>query len=40
MIDLDDYQWLFRRSPAMAASIAEDGVFIDVNDTMMAWVFS
>lgn len=32
----DDYQWLFRKSPAMATSIAEDGVYLDVNDAMLA----
>ena len=35
MITQDDYQWLFRKSPSMATSIAEDGVFLDVNDTML-----
>ena len=29
---LDEYQWLFRKSPIMATSIAEDGVYLDVND--------
>ena len=36
MPDLDDYQWLFRRAPAMAASISRSGVFLDVNDAMLA----
>ncbi|MGB5490286.1 MAG: PAS domain S-box protein, partial [Woeseiaceae bacterium] len=31
----DDYQWLFRKAPSMATSIAEDGVYLDVNDTML-----
>jgi len=35
MITQDDYQWLFRKSPVMATSIAEDGVYLDVNDTML-----
>ncbi len=35
MITHDDYQWLFRKSPSMATSIAEDGVYLDVNDTML-----
>ena len=35
MITQDDYQWLFRKSPSMATSIAEDGVYLDVNDTML-----
>ncbi len=35
MITQDDYQWLFRRSPAMATFIAEDGAYVDVNDTML-----
>jgi len=36
MITQDDYQWLFRKSPAMATSIAEDGAYLDVNDAMLA----
>lgn len=35
MITQDDYQWLFRKAPAMATSIAEDGEYLDVNDTML-----
>ncbi len=35
MITQDDYQWLFRKSPSMATSISEDGVYLDVNDTML-----
>jgi PAS domain S-box-containing protein len=35
MMTQDDYQWLFRKSPAMATSIAEDGAYLDVNDTML-----
>ena len=35
MITQEDYQWLFRKSPSMATSIAEDGVYLDVNDTML-----
>lgn len=34
-MNFDDYQWLFRRAPAMATSIAEDGVYLDVNDAML-----
>lgn len=29
-----DYQWLFRRVPAMASSIGEDGRYLDVNDAL------
>lgn len=29
---LDEYQWLFRKSPIMATSIGEDGMYLDVND--------
>ncbi len=36
MLSEDDYQWLFRKAPSMATSISEDGVFLDVNDTMLA----
>jgi PAS domain S-box-containing protein len=35
MLTQDDYQWLFRKSPSMATSIAEDGVYLDVNDAML-----
>lgn len=35
MITQDDYQWIFRKSPTMATSIAEDGVYLDVNDAML-----
>ncbi len=35
MATLDDYQWLFRKAPTMATSIAEDGSFLDVNDAML-----
>ncbi len=35
MITQDDYQWLFRKAPVMATSIAEDGVYLDVSDAML-----
>jgi len=35
MTELDEYQWLFRKSPAMATSIGEDGAFLDVNDAFL-----
>jgi len=35
MAKLDDYQWLFRKSPAMATSIGEDGAYLDVNDAFL-----
>jgi PAS domain S-box-containing protein len=35
MTQLDDYQWLFRKSPAMATSIGEDGAYLDVNDAFL-----
>lgn len=35
MTRLDDYQWLFRKAPAMATSIAEDGTYLDVNDAFL-----
>ncbi len=35
MLQQDDYQWLFRKSPAMATSISEQGVYLDVNDAML-----
>ncbi len=36
MINLEDYQWLFRKAPIMATSIAEDGRYLDVNDAVLA----
>ena len=35
MTQRDDYQWLFRKAPAMATSIAEDGSYLDVNDAFL-----
>ena len=35
MTDRDDYQWLFRKAPAMATSIAEDGTYLDLNDAFL-----
>ncbi len=35
MITPDDYQWLFRKAPVMATSIAEDGFYLDVNDALL-----
>jgi PAS domain S-box-containing protein len=35
MMQLDDYQWLFRTAPAMATSIGEDGTYLDVNDAVL-----
>ncbi len=35
MITQDHYQWLFRKSPAMATSISEHGIYLDVNDAML-----
>ncbi|MCH7980477.1 MAG: sigma 54-interacting transcriptional regulator [Proteobacteria bacterium] len=35
MLDAEDYQWLFRKAPVMATSIAEDGVYLDVNDALL-----
>lgn len=36
MHDADDYQWLFRKAPAMATSIGVDGRYRDVNDAFLA----
>ena len=35
MLDRDDYQWLFRKAPAMATSINRDGYYVDVNDAFL-----
>jgi len=35
MLGVEDYQWLFRKAPVMATSIAEDGVYLDVNDALL-----
>jgi PAS domain S-box-containing protein len=36
MIRIDDYEWLFRKAPAMATAIGEDGRYLDVNDALVA----
>ena len=36
MLDQNDYQWLFRKAPAMTTSISEDGVYLDVNDAFIS----
>jgi PAS domain S-box-containing protein len=36
MTRFQDYQWLFRKAPAMATSIGEDGRYLDVNDALLA----
>ena len=35
MTSLADYQWLFRKAPAMVTSIAQDGAYRDVNDAFL-----
>ena len=35
MLKKDDYEWLFRKSPAMATSIGPDGAYVDVNDALL-----
>ena len=35
MTRLADYQWLFRKAPALATSIGEDGRYLDVNDALL-----
>ena len=35
MTHMNDYQWLFRKVPAMATSIGNDGKFLDVNDAFL-----
>lgn len=35
MLGLEDYQWLFRKAPAMATFIAEDGAYLDLNDAFL-----
>ena len=35
MLTNDDYQWLFRKAPAMATSIGPDGTYLDVNDAFV-----
>ena len=32
---MDDYQWLFRKAPAMATAIDEEGRYLDVNDAFV-----
>ena len=31
----NDYLWLFRKFPAMATSIGEDGCYVEVNDAFI-----
>jgi PAS domain S-box-containing protein len=35
MTTSNDYQWLFRRAPAMATAIGRDGRYLDVNDSLL-----
>jgi len=35
MLSKDDYQWLFRKAPAMATSIGPAGRYLDVNDAFL-----
>ncbi len=35
MVQYQDYEWLFRRSPAMATLIGEDGRYVDANDAFI-----
>ena len=35
MVQYQDYEWLFRRSPAMATLIGEDGKYVDANDAFI-----
>ncbi len=35
MTTSNDYQWLFRKAPAMATSIGRDGQYLDVNDSLL-----
>jgi PAS domain S-box-containing protein len=35
MTTSNDYQWLFRKAPAMATSIGQDGLYLDVNDALL-----
>ena len=36
MLGFEDYQWLFRKAPAMATSIAEDGAYLELNDAFLS----
>ena len=35
MLKNADYEWLFRKSPAMATSIGPDGSYVDANDALL-----
>lgn len=35
MLENDDYQWLFRKAPAMLTSIGADGTYADVSDALL-----
>lgn len=36
MTGFDDYVWLFRKAPAMATSIGENGRYLDLNDAFLS----
>ena len=35
MSQMDDYQWLFRKAPAMATALGRGGEYLDVNDALL-----
>jgi PAS domain S-box-containing protein len=35
MLVNNDYEWLFRKAPAMVTSIGADGTYVDVNDALL-----
>jgi PAS domain S-box-containing protein len=35
MLGNNDYEWLFRKAPAMVTSIGADGTYVDVNDALL-----
>ena len=35
MSQIDDYQWIFRKAPAMATALGKDGEYLDVNDALL-----
>ena len=36
MLGFEEYQWLFRKAPAMATSIDESGAYLEVNDAFLS----
>ena len=36
MLERENYQWIFRKAPVLATALSADGVYLDVNDALLA----